>query len=138
MAMVEGGTLAQELAGGPMSTRRAAQLTETLARAIHYAHERGIIHRDLKPANVLLTPEGVPKIADFGLAKHLGKRLGSDPERHDPGFSLLHVAGASDRERPGAGPATDVYSLGAILYEMLAGAPPFRAETPARHAAQTR
>src|SRR5262249_36543173 len=73
MALVEGGTLAQKLADGPMTAREAAQIVETLARAVHFAHLRGIIHRDLKPANVLLTPEGVPKIADFGLAKDLGK-----------------------------------------------------------------
>ncbi len=130
MAMVEGGTLAQELAGGPVSTRKAAQITETLARAIHYAHERGIIHRDLKPANVLLTPDGVPKIADFGLAKHLGKEslhtqtgtiLGS------PCYMSPEQASGNVRE---AGPTSDVYSLGAILYEMLVGVPPFWAETP--------
>src|SRR3954447_17509306 len=71
MALVEGGTLAQRLAQGPMSAREAAQIAETLARAVEFAHRHEIIHRDLKPANVLLTPEGVPKIADLGLAKDL-------------------------------------------------------------------
>jgi len=129
MTLVEGGTLAREIGGQLVSTRKAAQLTEILARAIHYAHERGIIHRDLKPANVLLTPEGVPKIADFGLAKNLkdssqtqiGTVLGS------PCYMSPEQASGSVRD---AGPKSDVYSLGAILYEMLVGAPPFKAETP--------
>ncbi len=130
MALVEGGTLAQELAAGPMSTRKAAQITEVLARAIHYAHEQGIIHRDLKPANVLLGANGIPKIADFGLAKYTGKEsahtqtgtiLGS------PCYMSPEQASGNVRE---AGPTTDVYSLGAILYEMLVGMPPFRAESP--------
>ncbi len=129
MTLVEGGTLAKELNGQPVSTRWAAQIIEVLARAIHYAHEQGIIHRDLKPANVLLTPEGVPKIADFGLAKNLrdsghtqsGTVLGS------PCYMSPEQASGSVRE---AGPTTDVYSLGAILYEMLVGVPPFKKDTP--------
>jgi eukaryotic-like serine/threonine-protein kinase len=129
MPLIEGGTLAGELGLRPASTRRAAQITEVLARAIHYAHERGIVHRDLKPANVLLTPEGVPKIADFGLAKNLrdsaqtqsGTVLGS------PCYMSPEQASGSVRE---AGPAADIYSLGAILYEMLVGAPPFKEVTP--------
>ena len=129
MALIEGGTLAGEFGGRPASTRRAAQITEILALAIHYAHERGIVHRDLKPANVLLTPDGVPKIADFGLAKNLrdsgqtqsGTVLGS------PCYMSPEQASGSVRE---AGPATDIYSLGAILYEMLVGAPPFKEATP--------
>ena len=129
MALIEGGTLAGEISGRPASTRRAAQVTEILALAIHYAHERGIVHRDLKPANVLLTPESVPKIADFGLAKNLrdsgqtqsGTVLGS------PCYMSPEQASGSVRE---AGPATDIYSLGAILYEMLVGEPPFKEATP--------
>jgi WD40 repeat protein len=129
MALIEGGTLAGELGGRPASTRRAAQVTEVLAHAIHYAHERGIVHRDLKPANVLLTPDGVLKIADFGLAKNLrdsaqtqsGTVLGS------PCYMSPEQASGSVRE---AGPAADIYSLGAILYEMLVGAPPFKEATP--------
>ncbi len=130
MALVDGGTLAEELAGGPMSARKAAQITEILARAIHFAHERGIIHRDLKPANVLLTPEGVPKIADFGLAKDMGKESSqtqSGTILGSPCYMSPEQASGSVRE---AGPKSDVYSLGAILYEMLAGVPPFRAQTP--------
>jgi eukaryotic-like serine/threonine-protein kinase len=130
MELVEGGDLSQELASGPISARRAAQVTEVLARAIHYAHMRGILHRDLKPANVLITPEGVPKIADFGLAKHLGEDLGqtqSGTILGSPCYMSPEQASGDIRE---AGPTTDVYSLGAILYEMLTGAPPFRSRTP--------
>lgn len=130
MELVEGGNLTQELAGGPMSARRAAQVSEVLARAMHYAHERGILHRDLKPANLLLTPDGIPKIADFGLAKHLGSDSGetqSGTILGSPCYMSPEQAHGTARE---AGPTSDVYSLGAVLYEMLTGFPPFRAATP--------
>jgi eukaryotic-like serine/threonine-protein kinase len=129
MTLVEGGTLAREIGGQPLLTRRAAQLTEILARAIHYAHGRGIIHRDLKPANVLLTPEGIPKIADFGLARNLrdSSQTQSGTVLGSPCYMSPEQASGSVRE---AGPKTDVYALGAILYEMLVGAPPFKADTP--------
>jgi serine/threonine-protein kinase len=126
---VDGGTLAQKLAsrGLPMP-REAAQLLEVLARAIDVAHQRGVIHRDLKPANVLLTREGQPKISDFGLAKRTeatvlyptvtrtGDILGT------PGYMAPEQAAGRTYE---IGPATDVYALGVILYEMLTGRPPF-------------
>jgi serine/threonine protein kinase len=125
-----GGGLDRRLAESLQDPRSSARLIETLARAIHFAHERGIIHRDLKPANVLLTEDGVPKITDFGLAKLLereeeltahGEILGT-PSYMAP----EQVRGQTDKIRP----ATDVYSLGAILYEMLTGRPPFKGTTP--------
>ncbi len=130
MEFVEGGTLAELLAGTPQPARQAAARVETLARAIQAAHDGGIVHRDLKPANVLLTADGTAKITDFGLARRLqsdelltftGARVGT------PSYMAPEQAAG----KPSAvGPATDVYALGVILYEMLTGRPPFRAESP--------
>ena len=153
LEFVTGLTLAKRLAGQALSAEKAASLVETLARAVHYAHERGVIHRDLKPANVLLqmadesSPNDgqaagssaksvkwdlqttIPKIADFGLAKQLGT---ADGQTHTGA-----VLGTPDYIAPeqvsGAkrvGPAADIYALGAILYECLTGRPPFRNDTP--------
>src|SRR5262249_40361317 len=77
LEFVDGGGLDRRLAGTPQEPRPAAALLETLARAIHAAHQQGIVHRDLKPANVLLTPEGTPKVTDFGLAKQLDRDQGA-------------------------------------------------------------
>ncbi|HVS40066.1 MAG TPA: bifunctional serine/threonine-protein kinase/formylglycine-generating enzyme family protein [Gemmataceae bacterium] len=130
LEFVEGGNLAQKLGGSPQPPRRAAELIETLARAVHFAHQQGIIHRDLKPANVLLTADGAPKIADFGLAKRLEAGVGQTRTGEivgTPSYMAPEQAmrGASAR----VGTPTDVYALGAILYEMLTGRPPFRGPT---------
>lgn len=122
---VSGGTLAQHTAGKPLPPRRAAQLVLELAKAVHYAHTQGVVHRDLKPANVLLTPDGTPKIADFGLAK----RLDADISHTQTGAVLGSPSYMAPEQAEGRtraiGPATDVYALGAILYELLTGRPPF-------------
>lgn len=130
LELVSGGSLAQQLKQGPLSSHRAAALLETLARAMHAAHLRGIVHRDLKPANILLTADGVPKITDFGLAKHLD----ADRAQTRTGDVLGTPSYMAPEQATGRvqdiGPATDVYALGAILYELLTGRPPFLAETP--------
>jgi serine/threonine-protein kinase len=138
-----GGTLAQRLAGTPQPPRQAAQLVEAIARAVHHAHEHGIIHRDLKPSNILLTaPDpapaqpgpgeaaalaswGTPKVSDFGLAKRLGGTSGRTQEGDILG-TPNYMAPEQALGRVDISPAADVYALGAILYEMLAGRPVFR------------
>jgi hypothetical protein len=123
---VEGGTLAEKVKDGLLPPPQAARLLEAVARAVHAAHQRGILHRDLKPGNVLLTPDGVPKITDFGLAKQFqehqeltrtGTVLGT------PSYMAPEQAGGVGGQ---IGPTVDVYALGAILYELLTGSPPFR------------
>ena len=112
-----------------MAARDAARLVETLARAIHEVHRLGIVHRDLKPANVLMTADGMPKVADFGLAKWLDVESGLTRTDHvlgSPSYMAPEQAGGGGRP---VGPAADVYALGAILYELLTGRPPFRAAT---------
>jgi serine/threonine-protein kinase len=153
LEFVDGGSLARHLAGTPLPSRQAAEVVGVLAQAMHYAHERGIIHRDLKPDNILLQMQnaecrmqnertapdsafgirhsafGIPKITDFGLAKQwkcdpgltrTGVVLGT------PSYMAPEQAQGKVRE---TGPAADVYSLGAILYELLTGRPPFRGAT---------
>jgi serine/threonine protein kinase len=125
LEFVSGGSLAQQLDGTPMPPRRAAQLLLDLARAVQHAHEQGIVHRDLKPANVLLTETGVAKIADFGLAKLLDVEQGqtrTGAVLGSPSYMAPEQAAGKVRA---IGPATDVYALGAILYELLTGRPPF-------------
>jgi tetratricopeptide (TPR) repeat protein/tRNA A-37 threonylcarbamoyl transferase component Bud32 len=130
MEYVPGCTLSQKLSGTPVAARQAAELVATLAQAMEYAHRRGIVHRDLKPANVLLTPEGQPKVTDFGLAKQLDDEQGqtqSGAVMGTPSYMAPEQAAGKSKD---IGPAADVYALGAILYEMLTGRPPFKAETP--------
>jgi serine/threonine protein kinase/WD40 repeat protein len=146
LELVDGGSLAQKLAGTPQPAGEAAALVETLARAIHYAHQRGIVHRDLKPGNVLLSfcreapasadssfretmNRAVPKITDFGLAKHLDAGRGQTHTGTILG-TPSYMAPEQAAGLPGEiGPAADVYALGTILYEMLTGRTPFRGAT---------
>jgi serine/threonine-protein kinase len=157
---VDGGSLEEKAAGAPQPARWAAQLLEVVARAVHYAHERGVVHRDLKPANILLqrkpeipnpksearnpkAEEGGgavsdfqfrlsdfdPKVTDFGLAKRLdrptaGTRTGA--VLGTPSYMAPEQAAGVSKH---VGPAADVYAVGAILYELLTGRPPFRAAT---------
>jgi WD40 repeat protein len=129
MAYVNGPNLSKYAREEPITARHAARLLQTIATAIHYAHEHGIVHRDLKPSNILIDPTGEPCITDFGLAK----RLTSDAELTVTGQVLgspnyLPPEQASATRGP-IGARTDIYALGAILYHLLTGRPPFAAET---------
>ncbi len=158
MEYVQGGTLAQRLAEGPLSPVAAAELLETLARAIHHAHTRGIIHRDLKPANILLVkdeggrmkdeskpktaPEAgfpssfilhpssfEPMVSDFGVAKQLDAAIDHTATGEIIGTPSYMAPEQAEGKTDAIGPASDVYALGAILYEALTGKPPFQAKT---------
>jgi tetratricopeptide (TPR) repeat protein len=129
LEFVEGQSLAQKLSASPQPPRQAAKLVEVLARTMHYAHEHGIVHRDLKPSNILLTADGSPKVTDFGLAKILDSADGRTPTEAflgSPNYMAPEQALGQSKE---SGPAADVYALGAILYEMLTGRPPFQGST---------
>jgi len=151
LEFVDGGSLAQKLAGQPQNARASAILVESLARAVAIAHAAGIVHRDLKPANVLLSntingsdvhgslsslslraahPFGIPKITDFGLAKRLEGGSGATQSGSilgTPSYMAPEQAAGNIKE---IGPTTDIYALGAILYEMLTGRPPFHDDSP--------
>ncbi len=129
LELVEGGDLSEKLDRKPQPPRSAAQMVEILAQALGYAHQNHIIHRDLKPSNILLTKDGTPKVSDFGLAKDL-ERAQSKTETGSilgtPSYMAPEQAEGRIRD---IGPATDVYALGAILYDMLTGRPPFVADS---------
>jgi WD40 repeat protein len=130
LELVGGGSLAARLRGNPLPPAEAARLVEVLARAVQCAHEAGVVHRDLKPANVLLTEDGTPKVADFGLAKQLDADAGQTHTGAVLGTPSYMAPEQAAGRGKGAGPLADVYALGAILYECLTGRPPFRGVTP--------
>lgn len=130
MKLVQGLTLAQRLMDGTMDSRTAATVLRAVARAIQYAHSQGILHRDLKPSNILLDSHGHPHVTDFGLAREV--------DSHDPVTYSGSVLGTpaymapeqAAGDRGHVGPASDVYSLGSVLYHMITGRSPFQAATP--------
>ncbi len=124
-----GGSLARRAGGQPMPPAEAAALIETLARAVQVAHDKGIVHRDLKPANILLSEDGTPKITDFGLAKRLDEDAGQTHTGAILGTPNYMAPEQAEGHRKQIGPPTDVYALGAILYELLAGRPPHQADS---------
>jgi hypothetical protein len=128
MEFCGGGSLAESIAGTPQPAAAAAELVETLARAMHAAHRAGIVHRDLKPANVLLAEDGTPKVTDFGLAKKL-EEVGQTWSGAILGTASFMAPEQAAGKSKAVGPAADVYALGAILYVLLTGQPPFQAPT---------
>ncbi len=126
MEYVEGTNLAARMGGTPLEPEEAARLVEVLARAVHYAHERGIIHRDLKPSNVLLDKNGMPKVCDFGLAKRVDDESGRTQAGQIFGTPSYMAPEQADGRREEVGPRSDIYALGALLYETLTGRPPFK------------
>jgi WD40 repeat protein len=129
MKLVEGTSLAQQVSHFSKDPRAAAGLLERVARAVHHAHQRGILHRDLKPANILIDGQGEPHVTDFGLAKRVAGNASLTQSGAIVG-TPSYMPPEQARADKGLTTAIDVYSLGAILYELLTGRPPFRADTP--------
>jgi eukaryotic-like serine/threonine-protein kinase len=130
MGFIEGQSLSQRLAEGPLPPGDAAELMKKVAESIEYAHQHGVIHRDLKPANILLDSKGNPRVTDFGLAKKREVDSGLTGSGQIMGTPSYMPPEQTGGKRSEIGPAADVYSLGATLYAMITGRPPFQAATP--------
>jgi predicted Ser/Thr protein kinase len=130
MDFIEGRSLAQELARGPFDPARAAECVAAVGRAVQYLHDHNMIHRDLKPSNILLSADGTPYVTDFGLVK----TYGSNSAHTQSGLIVGTIGYMSPEQAAGHAPAhspqSDIYSLGAILFELLTGRPPFQNASP--------
>jgi tetratricopeptide (TPR) repeat protein len=123
---LDGGSLAERIAQAPLPPVQAAQVVQALAEAMDCAHRAGVIHRDLKPANILLSSDGTPKITDFGLAKRLEPDTGHTRTGAVLGTPSYMAPEQAEGMTHAIGPAADIYSLGAVLYDLVTGRPPFR------------
>lgn len=130
MKYIAGRTLAQLLAEHPLPAHQAASILAAVSRAIHFAHEKGVLHRDLKPSNILIDADGEPHITDFGLAKRIADPVSLTKSGAILGTPSYMAPEQAAGARGQVGPASDVYSLGAVLYHMLTGRPPFQAASP--------
>ena len=126
MGFIDGDSLAERVNDGPMKPREAASIVKQVAQAIAYAHERNVIHRDLKPANVLIDSDGQPKVTDFGLAKKTETDSGLTASGQILGTPAFMPPEQASGEIDNIGPLADVYSIGAILYNLVTGRPPFQ------------
>ena len=130
MKFVDGVTLAERLAEGPLSSREAAHLMAPVCEAISYAHENGVLHRDLKPSNILIDRDGRPHVSDFGLAKRVAGGQALTRTGAVLGTPCYMAPEQAAAERGVVGPASDIYSLGSILYTTVTGRPPFQGTSP--------
>jgi serine/threonine protein kinase len=130
MEFIAGQTLAQRLTAGSLPSRVAARYVRQIARAVHYAHRQGVLHRDLKPSNIMVDADDEPHVTDFGLAKRLGGDSGQTRTGAVLGTPSYMAPEQANGRVKDQGPWTDIYGLGAVLYELLTGRPPFKAESP--------
>lgn len=130
MQLVEGQTLADRVANGPMDQKHAAKIVAVIAHAIQFAHDNGILHRDIKPSNILIAADGTPMVTDFGLAKQASTETNITRSGMVVGTPAYMSPEQASGRRGLVGPASDVYSLGCVLYFALTGHPPLVAETP--------
>ncbi|GAB4138807.1 MAG: hypothetical protein Tsb009_07270 [Planctomycetaceae bacterium] len=129
MAYIDGPSLAKLITNGPLAPNHAARIMQKVAEAVQYAHEHQVIHRDIKPANILMVTNEEPRVTDFGLAKHLDadhSLSGTGQVLGTPGYMSPEQAAGSSAK---IGPATDIYSLGATLYALITGQPPFQSDS---------
>ncbi|MFO0889027.1 MAG: protein kinase [Isosphaeraceae bacterium] len=129
MKLMESGSLSRHVKAPARDVRAAARTVAVIARAVHHAHQRGILHRDLKPANILLDAEGQPHVADFGLAKRIAADSGLTRTGAIMGTPSYMAPEQATGRRAAVTTASDVYGLGAVLYALLAGRPPFQGDT---------